>query len=88
MLYPKDELSGGTWIGVSEKNRLVCVLNGGFEIHERKASFRKSRGIVANDFMVAENISAHVEAYNFNSIEPFTLVIADWNRTLKFHELV
>ncbi|MGA1226740.1 MAG: NRDE family protein [Tamlana sp.] len=88
LLYPKDELSGGTWIGVSEKNRLVCVLNGGFEIHERKASYRKSRGIVANDFMVAENISAHVKAYNFNSIEPFTLVIADWNRTLKFHELV
>ncbi|GAA4812739.1 NRDE family protein [Litoribaculum gwangyangense] len=88
LLYPKDEQSGGTWIGVSANNRLVCVLNGGFEIHERKASYRKSRGIVAHDFMVADYLVSFVETYNFDNIEPFTLVIADWNTILIFYELV
>jgi hypothetical protein len=88
LLFPKDVLSGGTWIGVSEKNRLVCVLNGGFEIHKRKVEYRKSRGIVAKDLMVATDFLNSVETYNFTDIEPFTSVIADWNATLKFYELV
>ena len=35
MLYPKDKLAGGTWIGISEKNRLICLLNGEFKPHVR-----------------------------------------------------
>lgn len=88
VLFPMDELSEGTWIGISEKNRIVCVLNGAFEIHERKASYRLSRGVVAKDFMVADDIVDAVSQYNFESIEPFTMVIADWNDGLKFFELV
>ncbi|WP_203255846.1 NRDE family protein [Hyunsoonleella ulvae] len=88
VLFPKDELSGGTWIGVSEKKRVICVLNGGFEIHERKTSYRLSRGVVAKQFMVADSIEELVDTYNFEDIEPFTIVIADWNTTLKFYELV
>ncbi|WP_136480006.1 NRDE family protein [Cognatitamlana onchidii] len=88
VLYPKDELSGGTWIGISEKNRVVCVLNGGFVKHQRKASYKKSRGLVANDFMVCEDIEMTIEEYDFNNIEPFTLVVADWSGGLKLYELV
>lgn len=88
VLFPKDELSGGTWIGVSEKNRLVCVLNGGFICHERKAQYRMSRGVVANHFLTAEHIGQTIKNYNFEDIEPFTMVIADWNSDLKFYELV
>ncbi|MDG1729564.1 MAG: NRDE family protein [Algibacter sp.] len=87
LLFPKDKM-GGTWIGVSENNRVVCVLNGSFVKHKRQSSYRKSRGIVANDFMVSKNIIETVEGYNFNDIEPFTIVIADWNSNLKFYELV
>ena len=87
LLFPKDKM-GGTWIGVSEKNRVVCVLNGGFVKHERQASYRKSRGVVANDFMVCDNIVTTIESYNFDDIEPFTIIIADWNSTLKFYEFV
>ncbi len=86
-LYPKDELSGGTWIGVSEQNRLVCVLNGGFEIHERKAEYRKSRGVVVKDFLVMKSINdAH--QYKYVGIEPFTMIVADWNTSLNFYEIV
>ncbi|WNH09350.1 NRDE family protein [Thalassobellus suaedae] len=88
LLFPKDELSGGTWIGVSEKNRLICVLNGGFEYHERKKTYRMSRGVVAKDFMVAETILATIDTYDLQDVEPFTMVIADWNDALKFYELV
>ncbi len=88
LLFPKDELSGGTWIGLSEKNRLICVLNGGFENHKRKAVYRISRGVVAKDFMVTESVLKTIATYNFEGIEPFTIIIADWNDTLKFYELV
>lgn len=88
VLFPKDELSGGTWIGISEKNRVVCVLNGGFEKHKRQDIYRKSRGQVAKECLVFETLVAEIEAYNFQNIEPFTMVLADWNTGLKFYELV
>lgn len=87
LLFPKDK-KGGTWIGISEKNRVVCVLNGGFVKHEQQVSYRKSRGIVANDFMISDDIVATIESYDLENIEPFTIVIADWNSSLKFYELV
>lgn len=88
VLFPKDKLSEGTWVGVSDKNRMVCVLNGAFEFHKRKSNYRKSRGVVAKEFMLADDIIKYTEAYNFEDIEPFTMVIADWNSTLCFYELV
>lgn len=88
LLYPKDELSGGTWIGISEKNRLVCVLNGGFVIHERRSNYRLSRGVVATDFLISNDIESIMKDYSLTNIEPFTMVIADWNDTLRFFELV
>lgn len=88
LLFPKDELAGGTWIGISNRNRMICVLNGAFVRHERQAKYRLSRGVVAKDFMIAEIIENTLESYNLIDIEPFTMVIADWNETLKFYELV
>ncbi|WP_105472721.1 NRDE family protein [Jejuia pallidilutea] len=88
VLFPKDQLSDGTWIGVSEKQRVICVLNGGFKIHERKSSYRLSRGIITKHLMVAPTIVAAITTYSFDDIEPFTMVIADWNNGLKFFELV
>lgn len=88
ILFPKDELSGGTWIGVSEKKRVVCVLNGAFENHERKLPYRLSRGVVAKHFMVAEDVTGRLLSYDYKGIEPFTIVVADWNANLKFYELV
>ncbi|MCR8668338.1 NRDE family protein [Aestuariibaculum sp. M13] len=89
LLFPKDEISGGTWIGVSEHNRVVCVLNGAFDLHERRDVYRRSRGLVATDFLLfEEDIEHEIHTYNFEDIEPFTIVVADWNNGLKFFELV
>ena len=88
LLMPKDEQSGGSWIGASNKNRIVCLLNGGFILHKRRSKYKHSRGVVVTDLLTTENIESTVEAYSFKDIEPFTIVIADWNTDLKFYELV
>lgn len=88
LLFPKDPLSGGTWIGVSEKKRVVCLLNGGFNLHERKGYYRKSRGLVTQEVMLMDEVTSDIEHYNFIDIEPFTMIIVDWNSGLSFYELI
>ena len=88
LLFPKDEVAGGSWIGVSKKQRVLCVLNGGFITHKRKDSYRLSRGVVLKDLLVTANLEEAIRNYNLIDIEPFTLVIVEWNSSLKFNELV
>ncbi|MAN58432.1 MAG: hypothetical protein CMC08_01200 [Flavobacteriaceae bacterium] len=88
LLYPKDTLAGGTWIGASDKKRLVCLLNGGFTAHERKASYRMSRGIIVTDLLTASDATRAVGGYDLHGIEPFTLIMVDWQDSWRLFELV
>ena len=88
MTYPKDELAGGTWIGLSDKNRLVCLLNGGFEKHQRGSYYRMSRGVVVKNILSVDNPVDYISSFDFYEIEPFTIVLVDWNRDLIMYELV
>ncbi|WKD85120.1 hypothetical protein KCTC32516_00459 [Polaribacter huanghezhanensis] len=88
LTYPKDELAGGTWIGLSDKNRLVCLLNGGFEIHEREALYKMSRGIIVKAILKSDDFENYITTFDFIGIEPFTIVLLDWNTKLKAYELV
>ncbi|MDT0647516.1 NRDE family protein [Zunongwangia sp. F260] len=88
LFFPKDAVAGGTWIGLSERKRSVCLMNGGFRTHIRKESYRKSRGVVVKDFLSAEDVQSTIKNYNFEGIEPFTIIIPDWNKKLKFLEFV
>ena len=88
LLFPKDEVAGGSWIGVSEMKRVLCVLNGGFDKHERKASYRMSRGVVMRDLLITKNLDKAIHDYNFEGIEPFTLVVVEWSAAIQFKELV
>lgn len=88
LLYPKDALAGGTWIGLSEKNRLVCLLNGGFEKHKRDASYKMSRGVIVKQLLTVDNPVSYIEEFDFLGIEPFTIVLVDWNSELTTYELV
>lgn len=88
LLYPKDKTAGGTWIGISDANRLICLLNGGFTAHERKPEYRMSRGIIVKELLIAENAVQKIESFDFTDIEPFTLVMADWSKSLNLYELV
>ena len=88
IIYPKDKLAGGTWIGVSDKNRLVCLLNGGFTRHKRNEYYKMSRGIIVKKILSCNDAVAFVNDFDFKEIEPFTIVLVDWNLTLKTYELV
>ena len=56
LVYPKDEVAGGTWIGSSSKNRLLCLLNGAFVKHDRKSSYKKSRGIIVKELLGVSDV--------------------------------
>ncbi len=88
MLFPKDAVAGGTWIGISDKNTMICLLNGGFEIHERQVSYRQSRGVVVKDLLETDNLEKAIEVYDCKGIEPFTIVAANWQSDLKLCEFV
>lgn len=88
LLYPRDQQAGGTWIGLSNLNRAICLLNGGFEPHQRKPPYRKSRGIVVKDLLRVSELLPNLEHYNFDGIEPFTCIIADYHQKNSFYELV
>ena len=74
-LAPKDPVAGGTWIGVNESGNAVILLNGGFENHQPKPGYRKSRGIVANEFLLSSSAFSYWEIADLQDIEPFTLII-------------
>lgn len=88
LLYPKDALAGGTWIGVSTQNRFICLLNGGFTIHKRADSYRMSRGVIVTKLLTAPNFKEAIKNFNFNEIEPFTIIIVEWEKTAAIFELV
>jgi len=88
LLFPKDKVAGGSWIGVSEKKRLICLLNGGFTAHERAESYRMSRGIIVTEFLTSNDVEASIKKFDFKGIEPFTIILVQWQRHLQLHELV
>lgn len=88
LMYPKDELAGGTWIGTSRRKRVVCVLNGGFENHVRKPPYKMSRGVVVKKILVAKNAIDTIQAIDFIGVEPFTLIFINWEQELEIYELV
>lgn len=88
LLYPKDAVAGGTWIGVSDKKRAINLLNGAFVPHERKASYRLSRGVVVKDLLVANDVIEAIQKYDFEGVEPFTIILVEWSKGLKLYTLV
>lgn len=86
--YPKDGKAGGTWIGTSLNNRLICLLNGGFEYHTSRASYKKSRGIIVKELLKADSIRKGLKEIDLIGVEQFTLTIVDWNNKLELIEFV
>lgn len=86
--YPKDGKAGGTWIGHSSRKRLICLLNGGFQNHVSAENYRKSRGIIVLELLKEEDINQALKEINLENIEPFTLVIVEWDFDLFLFEFV
>lgn len=86
--YPKDGKAGGTWIGTSRNNRLICLLNGGFEDHLQKEFYAKSRGLIVKELLIAEDFQLATNSVNLEDIEPFTIVYVSWGLQLQLMEFV
>ena len=81
LVFPRDTAAGGTWIATSDTNKVVCLLNGAFEKHQHQPPYRRSRGLMVLDFFDFKTAKAFYTSYNFEGMEPFTMIIYD-NGTL------
>lgn len=72
--YPRDPGAGGTWFASSERGLSLCILNGAFERHTRKESYRRSRGLMLLDAFGFDDAEQFAREYDFEGIEPFTLI--------------
>lgn len=77
--FPKDPQAGGSWIATTGEDVTVCLLNGGWEPHSTPPGhvYRKSRGVMVLEFFEFEDSATFLSEYDFDNIEPFTLVIVE-----------
>jgi hypothetical protein len=74
-LSPIDPLGGGTWIGVNTLGNVIILLNGAFEKHTRKKTYRKSRGLVVSELLATEMPVVEWSLMDMEDIEPYTLIV-------------
>jgi len=75
VLSPTDALAGGTWLGITETGKVIILLNGAFEKHERKANYTKSRGFIVAELLASNSPIADWDLFEMKAVEPFTLVV-------------
>ncbi|WP_375444546.1 NRDE family protein [uncultured Fibrella sp.] len=80
--FPQDPQGQGTWIATSA-DTTVCLLNGAFTAHLPKPPYKHSRGLVIPHFFTYPSVDEFAEAYDFCSIEPFTLLVAERGRLVE-----
>jgi uncharacterized protein with NRDE domain len=83
LIYPKDVKAGGTWIAANKNGACIVLLNGAFENHQKKQSYRKSRGSILLEVIEAENPVDYFYDLNLNNIEPFTLIVIQKNQLVE-----
>ncbi len=83
---PLDPQSGGTWFALHQ-DWVCCLLNGGFEKHQRKTAYRESRGTVIPSFFKYLDVAKFMYHFNAIGFEPFTLVVFNLKK-LEVHQLV
>lgn len=75
LYFPKDKKAAGTWFVTDENGNVAILLNGAFQKHESKSSYRKSRGIILLDLAKSKNILHEFRNYDLLEIEPFQLLV-------------
>lgn len=87
VFFPKDLQANGTWIATSSNHFTLCLLNGAFLRHVSKPPYKRSRGLVLLDFFSFNDVSKYILEYDFQDIEPFTLLIVESGTETILHEL-
>ncbi len=84
LLFPVDPISGGSWIATSSFSKVACVLNGAFKKHQHSPPYRKSRGLVLLDFFQSASAQRFADQYDFDGIEPFTMIMCESSGLFEF----
>lgn len=87
VVYPKDPQANGTWIAMGSKNLSLCLLNGAFTNHVQRPPYRRSRGLVLLDFFDYGTATKFMSSYDFEGIEPFTLLVLQTQDALSLVEI-
>ena len=91
LTYPRDEKAGGSWIAISEKGKVACLLNGAFVLHAKQDYQIISRGTILVDFAASEKNSHEFFSNTVLArVEPFTIVSIEYqnNTVLDFTEFI
>lgn len=83
LAYPKD-IAGGSWIFASQLRKNIVLLNGAFELHERKLPYRMSRGIMVKSYFTYPSTAQFLQYFNFIGLEPFTLIVHEPDCFIEF----
>lgn len=75
IVYPKDEVAGGTWVAAGLKNQFACLLNGAFGVHQKQPHHTRSRGQVLLENFAFDQVMDFVEQTELHNVEPFTLLL-------------
>ncbi|KAA3621388.1 MAG: hypothetical protein DWQ02_27815 [Bacteroidetes bacterium] len=78
--FPRDKGAGGTWIAMASSDRVVCLLNGSYKKHSHQPPYKRSRGIMVLDFFKYAGAKDFFDQYDFDGMEPFTLVIVEYGK--------
>ena len=73
--FPKDEISGGSWIAMSDRGKINCLLNGGIGTHTKQDFHTLSRGTILIDLTKSElSTRDFFQDKELHNVEPFTVV--------------
>ena len=88
LFYPKDLVSGGTWIASDGIGKSACLLNGAFNNHKKLSYYKKSRGLILLSSFEYDTIDDFITQVDLLEVEPFTLLLIDHKDKINFKELV
>ncbi len=64
------------------------MLNGGFKNHQQQDSYARSRGLIVKDLLKTDDITKACKEIDLEDVEPFTMVIVEWDHHLFLFEFV
>ncbi|GAB4448617.1 MAG: NRDE family protein [Bacteroidia bacterium] len=88
IIYPKDTLSGGTWVASSYNRKIACLLNGAFIKHTNDRLYAKSRGKVLLEIFDYDSFGEFVEKVYLKETEPFTLIFIDFTEKIVITQMI
>lgn len=88
LVFPKDEIAGGTWIASNLEEKRACLLNGAFSKHLKEPHHTTSRGKVLLESLLCDSFNEFADAVDLKSVEPFTLLFFNGIKNIEINALV